>query len=193
MAEVTTDLAVRLAEPVGMVRNLLAQKTSDAIALVGAEEDDWPPCMRKAVADLSAGVNVNHFGRLFLASMASTLALPQEACVDFFRGAPDFDEGTTTYQVGHVYQHGTRLPDVENSRSITTVQSYQVTIVYATNLGSITLSSTSALRSGGNIVSNRQKHLKSQLKNPPMKQEFEVEECLPSNREHHATDSRIDC
>ena len=42
MAEVTTDLAVRLAEPVGMVRNLLAQKTSDAIALVGAEEDDWP-------------------------------------------------------------------------------------------------------------------------------------------------------
>ena len=88
---------------------------------------------------------------------------------------------------------GTRLPDVENSRSITTVQSYQVTIVYATNLGSITLSSTSALRSGGNIVSNRQKHLKSQLKNPPMKQEFEVEECLPSNREHHATDSRIDC
>ena len=45
MAEVTTDLAVRLAEPVGMVRNLLAQKTSDVIALVGAEEDDWPPCM----------------------------------------------------------------------------------------------------------------------------------------------------
>ena len=41
MAEVTTDFAVRLAEPVGMV-NLLAQKTSDAIALVGAEEDDWP-------------------------------------------------------------------------------------------------------------------------------------------------------
>ena len=58
--------------------------------------------MRKAVAELSAGVNVNHFGRLFLASMASTLALPQEACVDFFRGAPDFDEGTTTYQVGRV-------------------------------------------------------------------------------------------
>ena len=106
MQEVTTDLAVRLAEPVGMVRNLLAQKTSDAIALVGAEEDDWPPCMRKAVADLSAGVNLNHFGRLFLASMASTLALPQETCVDFFRGAPDFDEGTTSYQVGHVYQHG---------------------------------------------------------------------------------------
>ncbi|MCH1540461.1 MAG: hypothetical protein L7S56_03375 [Candidatus Poseidonia sp.] len=105
MAEVTTDLAVRLAEPVGMVRNLMANKASEAIALVGAEESDWPPCMQKIIADLANGVNVNHFGRLFLASMAATLALPQEACVGFFRGAPDFSESTTTYQVEHVYQH----------------------------------------------------------------------------------------
>lgn len=105
MAEVTTDLAVRLAEPVGMVRNLMASKASEAIALVGAEEGDWPPCMQRIIADLTSGVNVNHFGRLFLASMAATLALPQEACVNFFRGAPDFSEATTTYQVGHVYEH----------------------------------------------------------------------------------------
>lgn len=106
MAEINTDLAVRLAEPVGMVRNLMASKASEAIALVGADETDWPPCMQRIVADLAGGVNVNHFGRLFLASMASTLALPQESCVNFFRGAPDFSEGTTSYQVQHVYQHG---------------------------------------------------------------------------------------
>jgi len=84
---------------------LMANKTSEAIALVGAEESDWPPCMQKIIADLGGGVNVNHFGRLFLASMAATLALPQESCVGFFRGAPDFSEATTTYQVQHVYQH----------------------------------------------------------------------------------------
>ena len=106
MTDINTDLAVRLAEPVGMVRNLMASKASEAIALVGADEQDWPPCMQRIVADLSAGVNVNHFGRLFLASMASTLALPQESCVNFFRGAPDFSEATTSYQVQHVYQHG---------------------------------------------------------------------------------------
>ena len=106
MADVTTDLAVRLAEPVGMVRNLLANQTSEAIALVGAQEGDWPPCMQKIIGDLSAGVNVNHFGRLFLASMAATLALPQDTCVNFFRNAPDFNEATTTYQVDHVYHHG---------------------------------------------------------------------------------------
>ena len=105
MGEITMDLAVRLAEPVGMVRNLMANKASEAIALVGADENDWPPCMRKAVAELANGVNLNHFGRLFLASMSATLALPKEACVDFFRSAPDFSESTTSYQVDHVYQH----------------------------------------------------------------------------------------
>ena len=106
MAEVTTDLAIRLAEPVGMVRNLMSNQASEAIALVGADESDWPPCMRKAASDLSMGVNLNHFGRLFLASMSAVLALPKESCVNFFRGAPDFSESTTSYQVDHVYQHG---------------------------------------------------------------------------------------
>jgi DNA primase large subunit len=105
MQDVTTDLAIRLAEPVGMLRNLMASKTSEAIALVGAEESEWPPCMRKIVGDLSNGVNVNHFGRLFLASISATIGLPPESTVDFFRGAPDFSEGTTNYQVSHVYEH----------------------------------------------------------------------------------------
>ena len=103
MKNIDMELALRLAEPVGMVRNLMASKASVAITLVGAEESDWPPCMRKIIADLANGVNVNHFGRLFLASISATLALPEESCIGFFRGAPDFNESTTTYQVNHVY------------------------------------------------------------------------------------------
>ena len=105
MQDVTTDLAIRLAEPVGMLRNLMSSKTSEAIALVGAEESEWPPCMRTLVSDLSSGVNVNHFGRLFLASISATIGLPPESTVNFFRGAPDFSESTTNYQVSHVYEH----------------------------------------------------------------------------------------
>jgi DNA primase large subunit len=105
MKDVTTDLAIRLAEPVGMLRNLMSSKTSEAIALVGAEESEWPPCMKKLVSDLSSGVNVNHFGRLFLASISATIGLPTESTVNFFRGAPDFSESTTNYQVSHVYEH----------------------------------------------------------------------------------------
>ena len=65
MQNIDMELAMRLAEPVGMVRNLMASKASEAINLVGAEESDWPPCMRKIIADLANGVNVNHFGRVF--------------------------------------------------------------------------------------------------------------------------------
>jgi DNA primase large subunit len=83
----------------------MSSKTSEAIALVGAEESEWPPCMRKLVSDLSSGVNVNHFGRLFLASISATIGLPAESTVNFFRGAPDFSESTTNYQVSHVYEH----------------------------------------------------------------------------------------
>ena len=61
--------------------------------------------MRRIVADLANGVNVNHFGRCS-SPMGSTMELPQTTTVDFFRGAPDFSEATTTYQVGHVYEQG---------------------------------------------------------------------------------------
>lgn len=103
--DITPELEVQLAEHIGMVVGLMASKQSEAISLVTAGEDDWPPCMKQIIGELSQGVNVNHYGRLFLASMARTLGLPTANCVDFFRHAPDFSESVTTYQVEHVYQH----------------------------------------------------------------------------------------
>ena len=104
MDKMDESLLIRLAEPVGMIRGLVASKTAETIALIGAGEQDWPPCMRKAIGELSQGVNVNHFGRVFLASISRCIGIPQEATVDFFRNAPDFSEATTSYQVNHVYE-----------------------------------------------------------------------------------------
>ena len=104
MTKMDESLLIRLAEPVGMIRGLVASRTAETIALIGAGEEDWPPCMRKAVAELAEGVNVNHFGRVFLASMSRCIGLPAETTIDFFRPAPDFSEGTTTYQVNHLYE-----------------------------------------------------------------------------------------
>tara|TARA_B100000212_G_scaffold70195_1_gene49258 strand:+ start:1691 stop:2836 length:1146 start_codon:yes stop_codon:yes gene_type:complete len=104
MAKMDESLLIRLAEPVGMIRGLVASKTAETIALIGAGEEDWPPCMRKAIAELSQGVNVNHFGRVFLGSISRCIGLPPETTVDFFRDAPDFNESTTTYQVNHLYE-----------------------------------------------------------------------------------------
>ena len=63
MKKMDESLLIRLSEPVGMIRGLVASKTAETIALIGAGEQDWPPCMRKAIAELSQGVNVNHFGK----------------------------------------------------------------------------------------------------------------------------------
>ena len=104
MEKMDESLLIRLAEPVGMIRGLVASKTAETIALIGAGEQDWPPCMRKAIGELSQGVNLNHFGRVFLASISRCIGIPQEATVDFFRNAPDFSEATTSYQVNHVYE-----------------------------------------------------------------------------------------
>ncbi len=104
MKKMDESLLIRLSEPVGMIRGLVASKTAETIALIGAGEQDWPPCMRKAIAELSQGVNVNHFGRVFLGSISRCIGLPVETTVDFFRTAPDFSEATTTYQVNHLYE-----------------------------------------------------------------------------------------
>jgi|TARA_B100001540_G_C15809807_1_gene643913 DNA primase large subunit len=68
------------------------------------DQEDWPPCMHKAITELARGVNVNHTGRFFLASMASKLALPQKDAVAFFNNAPDFSESITSYQIGQIYE-----------------------------------------------------------------------------------------
>ena len=88
--DITPELEVQLAEHIGMVVGLMASKQSEAISLVTAGEDDWPPCMKQIIGELSQGVNVNHYGRLFLASMARTLGLPTTNCVDFSDMPPTF-------------------------------------------------------------------------------------------------------
>ena len=53
MSKMDESLLIRLSEPVGMIRGLVASRTAETIALIGAGEEDWPPCMRKAVSELA--------------------------------------------------------------------------------------------------------------------------------------------
>jgi hypothetical protein len=65
-------------------------------------------------------------------------------------------------------------------------------IAFATSLGWIIHSSTYERLSVENTDSNNPKPHKRSKRNPPKKQEFEVEECLPSYREHHGKSPRFD-
>jgi len=61
-----------------------------------------PPCMRAMMEMLQRGENLSHFGRFSLAAFLHTVGADPEFIVDCYRGAPDFDESITRYQVEHI-------------------------------------------------------------------------------------------
>ncbi len=95
-AEVVRDLESRLPPP--------TPRAGAGSAAVRA--DLFPPCIRKMRRTLEAGENLSHAGRFCLAAFLHRVGADFETIVDAFRGAPDFDESITRYQVEHITRHG---------------------------------------------------------------------------------------
>lgn len=106
MDSMQDEIIAGLDEYVAMLTGLSASQNQQRMELSMVDQADWPPCMHKAVTDLDHGVNVNHSGRLFLASFAAKIELPQEECTAMFRNAPDYNPETTSYQVSQIYSVG---------------------------------------------------------------------------------------
>ncbi len=64
--------------------------------------DRFPPCIRKMQRTLQHGENLSHAGRFCLAAFLHRAGADEETIVDAYRGAPDFDESITRYQVEHI-------------------------------------------------------------------------------------------
>ncbi|MCI4345785.1 MAG: DNA primase large subunit PriL [Thermoplasmata archaeon] len=62
----------------------------------------FPPCIRRMRRALDGGENLSHSGRFALAAFLHKVGANTDTIVDSFRGAPDFDEGVTRYQVEHI-------------------------------------------------------------------------------------------
>jgi len=81
----------------------------------------FPPCLRKMQRTLQKGENLSHSGRFCLAAFLHRAGADFETIVDAFRGAPDFDEAVTRYQVEHITLHddgrGYEPPECETLRS----------------------------------------------------------------------------
>ena len=104
MEKMDDEFAAKFAEPVGkMVAELQLQKSHN-LEITAVHQGDWPPCMTSVISDLSQGENVNHAGRRFLANMCRALALSVDEAQAFFVNAPDYNEETTRYQLGHLYE-----------------------------------------------------------------------------------------
>jgi DNA primase large subunit len=64
--------------------------------------DLFPPCIRHMRRVLQEGENLSHAGRFALAAFLHRAGADTETIVDAYRGAPDFEESVTRYQVDHI-------------------------------------------------------------------------------------------
>jgi DNA primase large subunit len=85
----------------------LAERTPMPVARAGGpagtvRSELFPPCIRKMQRMLQAGENLSHAGRFGLAAFLHRAGADFETIVDAYRGAPDFDESVTRYQVEHI-------------------------------------------------------------------------------------------
>ena len=62
----------------------------------------FPPCIRKMRRMLEKGENLAHSGRFALAAFLHRVGADFDTIVDAYRGAPDFDESISRYQIEHI-------------------------------------------------------------------------------------------
>jgi DNA primase large subunit len=104
------DVRQRVREQEAELLRTLAERSPAPVARSGpgatvVRPELFPPCIRKMQRMLQAGENLSHAGRFGLAAFLHRAGADFESIVDAYRGAPDFDESVTRYQVEHITHH----------------------------------------------------------------------------------------
>ncbi len=102
--ELETVLKEREEEILARIRALVPTFASGGFG-VAVRPELFPPCMREIRNLLARGQNASHASRFALASFMHKVGAEPETMVDAFRGAPNFKEGITRYQVTQIAQH----------------------------------------------------------------------------------------
>ena len=123
--KIERELPIRAAFPeeikaAGVRVLALLPKLESVVVKVGQE--NYPPCIRRMVEELALNVNLPHTARVALAIYLVKAGVATERVVDVFRGAPDFSEKTTHYQVEYLRTKGYNMP------SCATMDSYGVCV-----------------------------------------------------------------
>jgi DNA primase large subunit len=123
LAQDVRDLVARdEAELLGELARRLPTPVARPVGGPGAIRPElFPPCIRKMQRTLEAGENLSHAGRFALAAFLHRVGADFETIVDAYRGAPDFDESVTRYQVEHITHkdggRGYEPPECDTLRS----------------------------------------------------------------------------
>jgi DNA primase large subunit len=108
-----SELPIRAAFPPEVkdaAARLLALLPKLEIAIVRVGQENYPPCIRKLLEELSMNVNLPHTARVALGIYLIRAGMPVEKIVELFRSAPDFSEKTTRYQVEYLKQKNYSMP-----------------------------------------------------------------------------------
>ncbi|HEV2429529.1 MAG TPA: hypothetical protein VGV64_06780 [Thermoplasmata archaeon] len=104
-----------------VIARLPAPGSRDGSAPGRLSPDRFPPCIRAMRRSLQDGENLSHSGRFALAAFLHRAGADFEGIVDAYRGAPDFEESITRYQVEHITRkdegRGYEPPDCQTLRT----------------------------------------------------------------------------
>ncbi len=106
-------LAERIAVPAPIARSAevvqhlaelvpISEARFSEIELGEFDAECLPPCMKKILSDLQAGLNVPHSARFAITSFLLNIGLSVDDVISLFSSAPDFDVEKTRYQVEHI-------------------------------------------------------------------------------------------
>jgi len=113
--KVLTGLPARVTPSVCQALEPLAAPVRDALlrrrreyesAGLAARPDCYPPCVARLLEALRAGENLSHTARFALTTFLHRIGFEEEAVLELYRAAPDFDEPKALYQIRHVCSKG---------------------------------------------------------------------------------------
>ena len=104
MEKMDDEFAAQFSSSVERIVGLFSERVQAEMPISAAKRTEWPPCFELAVSELNQGINVNHTGRVFLASMSSSMGFSQEETLAFFSNAPDYNAETSGYQINQIYE-----------------------------------------------------------------------------------------
>ncbi|MFH1587305.1 MAG: hypothetical protein ABID38_05590 [Candidatus Diapherotrites archaeon] len=111
------DKFISLAEELGK-KKFAARRKSYGLALTGKVNPDFfPECYAELYGNLLAGKNLTHLARFDLAVFLSAIGMGKEEIIDLFRNAPNFNEGTTTYQIDRLIKAKYSAPSCSKLRT----------------------------------------------------------------------------
>ena len=62
----------------------------------------WPPCMKKILGEIQAGLSLSHQARFAITTFLNKIGWDEERMIELYKNFPDFDEEKARYQIRHI-------------------------------------------------------------------------------------------